>query len=232
MKSVTAIICLTIISGSLAGCLDNDDEPAILFSECTSFWHVEFFDLSNNNFNSWDGKVEFTNSDGDSEVLEGFSNNKKYVTLDESMTWELKYTFYEDDIGFIVGDTRYGGNNQNGESGTIKLDLSRNYADENDNEYPIAGSECSSGWHIKFVDQSNENFGSWEGSVEFTDSNGETYSMQDFSSEMKYITLEESQIWTMKYTFYEDDIGFIYNGKSYGLNNEYGDSGEITIDLT
>ena len=48
---------------------------------------------------------------------------------------------------------------------------------------------------------------------------------------MKYVTLEDSKVWKMRYTFYESDIGFVYNGKSYGLDNEYGDSGEITIDL-
>ena len=34
------------------------------------------------------------------------------------------------------------------------------------------------------------------------------------------------------YAFYESDIGFIVDGKEYGGNNENGDSGSITIDLT
>ncbi len=233
MRLVTSILCIAIMSTSLSGCIWDEDGPSILFSECPSSWHVEFFDLSNNNFNSWGGIVEFTDSDGNTEVLESFSSNKKYVTLDDSLTWSLKYTFFEGDIGFIVGDTVYGGDNRDGESGTIELDLVRKFADDTDNEEPISFNRCPNNWHIKFVDQSNDDFGSWEGEVVFyeADNDEETYSFEDFSSEMKYVTLEDSKVWKMRYTFYESDIGFVYNGKSYGLDNEYGDSGEITIDL-
>ena len=80
MRKIAAVLCLTILSSSLAGCLWNDDDVGISFSNCPSFWHVEFFDLSNEGFSSWDGVVEFTDSNGNSEVLEYFSSNKKYVT--------------------------------------------------------------------------------------------------------------------------------------------------------
>jgi hypothetical protein len=125
MRKIATILCLTILSSSLAGCLWNllDDDPRISFSDCPSSWHVEFFDHSNDNFGSWDGRVEFTDSKGNTEVLEYFSSNKKYVTLDDSLDWTMKYTFYEGDIGFIVGDSVYGGDNRNGDSGTIELDL-------------------------------------------------------------------------------------------------------------
>ena len=236
MRKIATILCLTILSSSLAGCIWNlfDDDARISFSNCPSSWHVEFIDHSNDNFGSWDGKVEFTDSNGNTEVLESFSSNKKYVTLDESLDWTMKYTFYEGDIGFIVGDTIYGGDNRNGDSGTIELDLVRKFAGGANNDSPISFSCNDSNWDIKFVDQSNENFGSWGGEVEFfVEGNEEdSYSFEDFSSDMKYVTLQDSKVWIMKYTFYEGDIGFIYDGKSYGMNNDYGDSGEIRIDLS
>jgi hypothetical protein len=236
MRKIATILCLTILSSSLAGCLWNPfgDDDRISFSDCPSSWHVEFFDHSNDNFGSWDGKVEFTDSNGNTEVLEGFSSNKKYVTLDESLDWTMKYTFYEGDIGFIVGDTIYGGDNRNGDSGTIELDLVRKFASSANDDSPISFSCRGFKWDIKFVDQSNENFGSWGGEVEFFEEGNEenSYSFEDFSSDKKYVTLQDSKVWIMKYTFYEEDIGFIYAGKSYGMNNDYGDSGEIRIDLT
>jgi hypothetical protein len=36
----------------------------------------------------------------------------------------------------------------------------------------------------------------------------------------------------MRYTYYESDIGFIADGEEYGGNNQMGDSGTITIDLS
>ena len=79
MRKIATILCLTILSSSLAGCLWNllDDDARISFSGCASSWHVEFFDMSNDNFGSWDGKVEFTASNGNSEFLEFFSSDKK-----------------------------------------------------------------------------------------------------------------------------------------------------------
>ena len=236
MRKIATLICLTILSSSLAGCLWNllDDDARISFSHCPSSWHVEFFDQSNDNFGSWEGMVEFTDSKGNTEILESFSSNKKYVTLDESLDWTMKYTFYEGDIGFIVGDSVYGGDNNYGDSGTIELELVRKFAGSTDNDMPISFSCNDSNWDIKFVDQSNENFGSWSGEVEFfVEGNEEdSYSFGDFSSDMKYVTLEDSKVWIMKYTFYEEDIGFIYDGETYGMNNNYGESGEIRIDLT
>ena len=114
------------------------------------------------------------------------------------------------------------------------MDLVRKFAGGANNDSPISFSCNDSNWDIKFVDQSNENFDSWGGEVEFFEvgNEGESYSFEDFSSDMKYVTLEDAKVWKMRYTFYESDIGFIYNGESYGMNNEYGESGEITIDLS
>ena len=68
-----------------------------------------------------------------------------------------------------------------------------------------------------------------DGVVEFRSSGGVVFSLESFDSEFKYVTLDKSQSWTMDYTFYESDIGFMYNGRFYGLNNDYGDSGSIDI---
>ena len=169
--------------------------------------------------------------------MEDFSSDKKYVTLDESLSWTLTYTFYEGDIGFIVGDTVYGGDNHYGtvNSGTIDLELELTHSDkkENENELGISFSNnCSPGfgeWDIEFIDRSNDNFNSWDGVVEFRSSDGVQFSLESFDSEFKYVTLDKSQKWTMHYTFYESDIGFRYDGRTYGLDNDYGDSGSIDI---
>ena len=76
---------------------------------------------------------------------------------------------------------------------------------------------------------SADEFSSWGGVVEFTNSDGDTYSYEGFSSDMKYVSLDMSLDWVMKYTFYEEDIGFIYEDRVYGTNNEYEESGEIQI---
>ncbi|MBT5593655.1 MAG: hypothetical protein HOJ55_07400 [Euryarchaeota archaeon] len=60
----------------MTGCLGDNDEQRISFSDCASAWHVEFFDLSSDSFSSWDGKVEFTDSNGDTDVFESFSSDK------------------------------------------------------------------------------------------------------------------------------------------------------------
>ena len=46
---------------------------------------------------------------------------------------------------------------------------------------------------------------------------------------MKYVSLDTTLNWVMKYTFYEEDIGFIYEDRVYGTNNAYAESGEIQI---
>jgi hypothetical protein len=58
---------------------------------------------------------------------------------------------------------------------------------------------------------------------------GDVEVIEYFSSEIKYVTLDNSYSWTINYTFYEHDIGFIFDGITYGLNNQYGDSGTIRI---
>ena len=237
MRKLTTVFCLTIMISAFAGCLFEEDNPRILFSECPSSWHVEFFDQSNSNFNSWDGRVEFTDSEGNTDVLEDFSSDKKYVTLDDSLSWTMTYTFYEGDIGFIVGDTVYGGDNHYGtvNSGTIDLELELTHSNEKENENELGisfSNNCSPGfgdWDIEFIDKSNDNFNSWDGVVEFRSSDGVEFSLESFDSEFKYVTLDKSQKWTMYYTFYESDIGFRYDGRTYGMNNDYGDSGSIDI---
>lgn len=229
-KSAALLFGLIFITSSLAGCLFDEDRPAIEFSECPSFWHVEFFDLSADKFSSWDGIVEFTDSNGNTEKIEFFSNNMRYVTLDDSLEWTMTYTFYEDDIGFIIAGERYGGNNFEGQTGTIEVDLERTYPGDSEGNGQISFSACAdSDYQIEFIDKSADEFSSWGGVVEFTNSDGDTYSYEGFSSDMKYVSLDMSLDWVMKYTFYEEDIGFIYQYRTYGTNNEYEESGEIQI---
>ncbi|MGB2479073.1 MAG: hypothetical protein ACPID5_05000, partial [Candidatus Poseidoniaceae archaeon] len=141
-KSAAVFFGLIFISSSLAGCLFEEDRPAIEFSECPSFWHVEFFDLSADRFSSWDGIVEFTDSNGNSERIEFFSNSMRYVTLDDSLDWTMTYTFYEDDIGFIIAGKAYGGNNYEGQTGTIEVNLERTYPGNSEGNSQISFSAC------------------------------------------------------------------------------------------
>ena len=84
---------------------------------------------------------------------------------------------------------------------------------------------------IEFLDMSATDF-AVDGSVKFTTDSGEKATIADFSSEKKYVSLEQGYVWTMDYTFYEGDIGFRADGVSYGGNNEEGESGSVTIDLS
>lgn len=230
MRKGNCFVLFLMLMMPLTGCLGDNDEQRISFSDCASAWHVEFFDLSRGSFSSWDGKVEFTDSNGDTEVLESFSSDKKFVILDESLTWTLKYTFYEQDIGFIIGDTTYGGSNQHGESGTIDVQLKRMYSDESDNGGGISYSSCApEEWQVEFIDLSSDNYNSWDGEIVFDNGVGDVEAIHSFSSEIKYVTLDNSYSWTINYTFYEHDIGFIFDGVTYGLNNQYGDSGTIRV---
>ena len=229
-KSAAVFFGLIFISSSLAGCLLDDDRPAIEFSECPNFWHIEFFDLSADRFSSWDGVVEFTDSNGNTENIEFFSNSMRYVTLDDSLDWTMTYTFYEEDIGFIIAGETYGGNNFDGQTGTIDVDLERTYSLDSEGISQISFSACAdSDYQIEFVDMSAEEFSSWGGVVEFTNSDEETYIYEGFSSDMKYVSLDMSLNWVMKYTFYEEDIGFIFEDQVYGTANSYSETGEIQI---
>ena len=100
---------------------ESDNDGGISYSSCASEeWQIEFIDLSSDNYNSWDGQIAFDNGVGDVEVIEYFSSEIKYVTLDNSYSWTINYTFYEHDIGFIFDGITYGLNNQYGDSGTIR----------------------------------------------------------------------------------------------------------------
>lgn len=238
MKKAIAVLCLMLVSGSLAGCLENSDSPItfVSSSSCTAIYHVEFFDNSNDEFGEWGGEVTFVGSDGTEEQFADFSSEKKYVFLDESLTWSIEYTFYEDDIGFMANGVVYGGYNQYGDSDTVDLVLTRHGSQAEDvtvhEEGGVTFSSCGTeDVHVEFFDLSAFDFCCWDGDVEFTTEAGDGASASSFSSEKKYVTLEEGHLWTMRYTFFEPDIGFIFNGVEYGGNNAEGDSGSITIDL-
>ena len=102
--------------------------------------------MSSDDFDEWEGTVEFTGSDGTTENIEQFSSEKKYVLLDNSISWTLEYTFYEDDIGFIIDDVVYGGNNQYGDSGTVDVVLVRQTMqmnqDDNGQEGSVSFASC------------------------------------------------------------------------------------------
>lgn len=239
MNKIVAFLCLMLMSSSLAGCIEEAESPVsyLSSSDCTAIYHVEFFDRSNDEFSAWEGQIEFVGSDGTEETVSDFSSEKKYVFLDESITWTMEYTFFESDIGFMANGIMYGGNNQYGESGTVDLALTRHGTQVEDVTIEEVGgvtfSDCGSEEnHVEFFDLSAFDFCCWDGDVEFKADGLEGVSISSFSSEKKYVTLEEGHVWTMRYTYYESDIGFIADGEEYGGNNQMGDSGTITIDLS
>ena len=239
MRKAVAILVVMLMSSSFAGCLGEGESPVsyISSSDCTAVYHVGFFDNSNDEFDEWGGEVTFVSSDGTEEQLADFSSEKKYVFLDESMTWSMEYTFYEDDIGFMANGIVYGGYNQYGDSGTVELILTRLGSQVEDSTVEEIGgvtlADCGSEEnHVEFFDLSAFGFCCWDGDVEFTTDAREGVTLSSFSSDRKYVTLEEGHVWTMTYTFYENDIGFIADGQTYGGNNQEGDSGTITIDLS
>ena len=90
----------------------NHSEEEIKFSSTRPrCYHVEFFDRSNDRFGGWGGEVRFISADGVTSTIEDFSYGKKYVTLSESTTWTMEYTFDEGDVGFIIDGVTYGGDN-------------------------------------------------------------------------------------------------------------------------
>ena len=239
MKRVLVVLGMLIVSSSLAGCIEENGKSVTYYSDadCDISWHIEFFDLSSNYFDEWEGIIEFTGSDGTTEKIEQFSSEKRYVLLDNSISWILEYTFYEDDIGFIIDGVVYGGENQYGESGTVDVTLAlqnkQMIQDDSGQTSSVSFAGCEPNeYHVEFFDMSASDFCCWDGEVEFTTDSGEKTTIADFSSGQKYVTLAQGHVWTMDYTFYEDDIGFIVDGVSYGGSNEEGDSGSITIDLS
>ena len=239
MKKTILAVLMMLFSGGLAGCIEGPEAGVqyISSADCGGSWHVEFVDMSNDNFAAWEGEVQFIGSDGSTETISDFSSQQKYVLLDESLTWSLKYTFYEDDIGFINNGVFYGGNNDYGESGTVDLVLTRqtsqSSSESSDENGAVSYSDCKPDtYHVEFYDMSAFDFCCWDGEVEFTNPAGDRAYLSSFSSSQKYVILEQGHVWTMDYAFYEYDIGFIVNGENYGGNNDDGESGSITIDLS
>ena len=76
MKRVLVVLSMLVISSSLAGCIEENGKSITYYSDydCDISWHIEFFDLSSNDFGEWEGTVEFTGSDGTTEKMEQFSN--------------------------------------------------------------------------------------------------------------------------------------------------------------
>ena len=103
----------------------REGDAAVSYADCKpDTYHVEFYDMSAFDFCCWDGEVEFTNPEGDRAYLSSFSSSQKYVILEQGHVWTMDYAFYEYDIGFIVNGENYGGNNDEGESGSITIDIS------------------------------------------------------------------------------------------------------------
>lgn len=239
MKKAIAVLCLMLMGAPLAGCIEGPESPITYRSSsaCGAIYHVEFFDASSDAFSEWGGVAKFVASDGTKETITDFSSQKKFVFLDETLDWTLEYTFYESDIGFIANGNVYGGNNGQGDTGSVDLELIRQGGQNGGSSTEAIGgvtfSECEpENPHVEFFDLSAFDFCCWDGEVEFTATSQEGVTLSSFSSEKKYVTLEEGHVWTMTYTFYEDDIGFVLDGKEYGGNNEPGDTGSVTLDLS
>ena len=116
MKKAAVLLSLVLFSGPLAGCLEGQEAPISYSSsaQCTVSWHVAFFDLSNDAFSEWGGEVTFYGSDGSTDTIREFSAEKQFVLLDPSLEWSMEYTFFEGDVGFMNGETMYGGDNAYG----------------------------------------------------------------------------------------------------------------------
>ncbi len=99
----------------------NHSEADLNFSKVSPrCWHIQFFDGTNPDFSNWGGSVQFTDSNGVVSTIEDFSHYLSFVSLNESLTWTIEYTFDEDDVGFIIDGVTYEGGNFGGE-GTIVL---------------------------------------------------------------------------------------------------------------
>ncbi|MEC8249360.1 MAG: hypothetical protein VX043_02435, partial [Candidatus Thermoplasmatota archaeon] len=165
MKRVLVVLGMLIVSSSLAGCIEENGKSVTYYSDadCDISWHIEFFDLSSNYFDEWEGIIEFTGSDGTTEKIEQFSSEKRYVLLDNSISWILEYTFYEDDIGFIIDGVVYGGENQYGESGTVDVTLvlqnKQMIQDDSGQTSSVSFAGCEPNeYHVEFFDMSASDF--------------------------------------------------------------------------
>ena len=240
MKKAAVLLSLVLFSGPLAGCLEGQEAPITYSSsaQCSVSWHVAFFDLSADTFSEWGGEVTFYASDGSTDTIREFSAEKQFVLLDPSLNWSMEYTFFEDDVGLMNGETMYGGDNEYGDTGRIDIALMVQTvdfggSDEYNEGEGVTYSHCApDDYHVEFFDRSAFDFCCWDGEVEFISETGGQSTLDGFSSAAKFVVLEEGHVWTMHYAFYESDIGFIVDGKEYGGNNQDGDSGSITIDLT
>ena len=240
IKKAAVLLSLVLFSGPLAGCLEGQEAPITYGSsaQCSVSWHVAFFDLSADTFSEWGGEVTFYASDGSTDTIRDFSAEKQFVLLDPTLNWSMEYTFFEEDVGFMNGETMYGGDNEYGDTGRIDIALMVQTvdfggSDEYNEGEGVTYSHCApDDYHVEFFDRSAFDFCCWDGEVEFISETGGQSTLESFSSAAKFVVLEEGHVWTMHYAFYESDIGFIVDGKEYGGNNENGDSGSITIDLT
>ena len=83
--------------------------PIKFYEDEPTNYTIEFFDLSNYEFETWGGKVEFINVNSNSiTTIEDFDYTKKYVVLDPTVQWNIRYTFNEEAIGFTLNNKTYG----------------------------------------------------------------------------------------------------------------------------
>ena len=125
IKKAAVLLSLVLFSGPLAGCLEGQEAPITYSSsaQCSVSWHVAFFDLSADTFSEWGGEVTFYASDGSTDTIREFSAEKQFVLLDPTLNWSMEYTFFEEDVGFMNGETMYGGDNEYGDTGRIDIAL-------------------------------------------------------------------------------------------------------------
>ena len=55
MKRALVVLSMLIVSSSLAGCIEENGKSITYYSDydCDISWHIEFFDLSSNDFGEW-----------------------------------------------------------------------------------------------------------------------------------------------------------------------------------
>ena len=79
MKKTILAVLMMLFSGGLAGCIEGPEAGVqyISSADCGGSWHVEFVDMSNDNFGAWEGEVQFIGSDGSTETISDFSSQQK-----------------------------------------------------------------------------------------------------------------------------------------------------------
>ena len=78
MKKTILAVLIMLFSSGLAGCIEDSESGVqyISSADCGGFWHVEFVDMSNDDFNAWEGEVQFVGSDGSTETISDFPASK------------------------------------------------------------------------------------------------------------------------------------------------------------